>query len=308
MASSVFSDTLQSITNAKLTELSKKREIFEKSKSFVLSKSRSEKNPQKRLRIISAGVKKAFLIRTGPRKSGGYRNGSSKIIAGSGHPKLEILLKNIERFLDQTQYDPSVSPKMLSDWEKSLVKPLEIQSDKYKYATLYGELVTEWLNDEKAEGLPDDSSIMSEGFEKIESAERQESRAEWEKLVFEPFETDQMAISEYLSKLFLEGAQNKQGLKALKQLQKSVETFEESLSTPRQFNESVLRWTINGLLASGLLSEEKCAVLKDFLASSVILEEVADVLNLRIQDISTWSWEDGVSIEQRKHVTGSYHG
>jgi hypothetical protein len=60
-------------------------------------------------------------------------------------------------------------------------------------------------------------------------------------------------------------------------------------------------------MASGLLSDDKLAVLKDFLASPVILAEVADVLNMRIAAISTWSWEGEVPVEQRRHVTGAYH-
>lgn len=115
-----------------------------------------------------------------------------------------------------------------------------------------------------------------------------------------------MAIAEYLRALFGEASDNKQGFKALKELQKQVETFEASLSTPDQFNEDVLRWTINGLLSSGLLSDEKRAVLKDFLASPVILAEVSDVLNMRIAAIETWSWEHEIQIEQRRHVSGSF--
>lgn len=172
---------------------------------------------------------------------------------------------------------------------------------------MYGELVTEWLVAEKGASLPDNMSETSEGFEKVRPAERDESRIAWEKLVFEPFETDQMAIAEYLRALFGETSDNKQGFKALKELHKQVEAFETTLSSPNQFDENVLRWVINGLMASGLLSDEKRGALKDFLASPVILAEIADVLNMRIADISTWSWGDEILIQQRRHVTGRYH-
>jgi hypothetical protein len=117
-----------------------------------------------------------------------------------------------------------------------------------------------------------------------------------------------MAISEYLHALFGQKGTNKQPAKALEALRKSVEAFETSLSTPDQFDNEVLQWTIKGLMASGLLSDEKRGVLKDFLASPVILAEVADVLNMRIAAISTWSWEGDVPVEQRRHVNGAYHG
>jgi hypothetical protein len=303
MSSSVFSETLQAITTTKLRELSKKRSIFEQSKATLVSAAQLEQNQQARLRILIDGVKQCFAVKTADR-----RGGSGRIISGSSSdPELEVMLKNLERFLEQARFDPTVSPKLLADWENSLMKKLDVQSLKFQYATLYGELVNEWLRAEKV--VPaDNASDISEKFEKINRAERDESRANWEKLVFEPFETDPVAISEYLQTLFGLKGGNRQSVKALKALRKSVADFEISLSKPGQFNDEVLRWTINGLMGSGLLSDEKRAVLKDFLASPVILAEVADVLNMRIAAISTWSWEGEVPVEQRRHVTGAYHG
>jgi len=128
-----------------------------------------------------------------------------------------------------------------------------------------------------------------------------------EKHVFHPYETDQGAIADYLSALF-EHSNNKAAIKALAALRFSVEAFESSLSVPNQFTEEVLRWTIHGLLTSGLLPDEKTAALKDFLMNSVILSEVADVLNMRLAALDDWEWEaDGLPVEQRRHVTGKYH-
>jgi len=105
-----------------------------------------------------------------------------------------------------------------------------------------------------------------------------------------------------------ENSGNKQAIKALTALRASVEAFESTLSSPNQFNEEVLRWTISGLLASGLLPSEKNAALKDFLISNVILAEVADVLNMRLAALDSWEWGgDGLPVEQRRHVTGKYH-
>jgi len=155
------------------------------------------------------------------------------------------------------------------------MKRLDVQSLKYQYAALYGQLVTEWLSAEKkdvAAETPSDDAM--EGFEEINTAARDSSRVEWEELVFEACQTDEAAIAKYLRNLFGKNGENKQAIKALEELRKEVETFEIQMSTPGQFNEAVLRWTINGLLSSNLLSEEKNAVLKDFLASSIILRYV----------------------------------
>ncbi|KUJ08149.1 uncharacterized protein LY89DRAFT_629916 [Mollisia scopiformis] len=300
----VFSETLQSITTTKLNELSKKRKAFEDQKTFHLSIAGKESNHLERVRLLADGVKKCFSVRNVTRRTDG-RNSPIRIV--DGVPHLEVLLKNLEFFLEQAKYDPSISTTLLSDWEKSLVKTLKVRSLKYEYATLYGKLVTEWLDAEKSSDIPDDMSMLSEDFEKVERTAKEESRAEWEKTVFEPFETDQIAISEFLRNLFGEDGNKKLALTALNALRRSVATFETSLRAPGQFNDGVLRWTINGLLASGLMSDEKRGVLKEFLASPVILSEIADVLNMRLASISTWDWEQEVPIEQRRHVTGAYH-
>jgi hypothetical protein len=114
-------------------------------------------------------------------------------------------------------------------------------------------------------------------------------------------------MTAYLSKLFGKTGTKNHTAKALDKLQKMVEAFEIEMSAPGQFNTVNLTWVINGLLSAGLLSEDKNAVLKDFLSSAVILTEVADVLNMRISSITTWSWETDVPVKQRRHVTGAFH-
>lgn len=276
MSSSVFSTTLQDITTTKLSELSRRRTIFEDQKSSLLTSSQLQSNQKQRLAILVDGLKHCFAAKTAKRKRGDRSGGAGRIISGStDDPRDEVMLNNFQRFLEQARYDPSISPKLLSDWEQSLTRRLDVQSLKYQYAALYGELVTEWLSAEKkipaAQSSLDDSM---EGFEKINTAAKDSSRAEWEGLVFETHQTDEAAIAEYLRSLFGNSGKNKQAVKALQALRKEVEAFEIQLSSPGQFNESVLRWTINGLLNSNLLSDEKNAVLKDFLDSAVILRYV----------------------------------
>ena len=38
---------------------------------------------------------------------------------------------------------------MLANWEKLLIRQLDMQALQYQYAWLYGELVTEWLSSDK---------------------------------------------------------------------------------------------------------------------------------------------------------------
>ncbi|KAF2637889.1 hypothetical protein P280DRAFT_520494 [Massarina eburnea CBS 473.64] len=52
------------------------------------------------------------------------------------NPPLKTNLKNLDRFLEQARYDPSVSPKVLEDWENSIHQYLATQSAKYQHADL----------------------------------------------------------------------------------------------------------------------------------------------------------------------------
>jgi len=305
---SVFSETLQSITTTKLEELSKKRAIFEDQKAQIHRDAELETDELKKLRLILNGVKKCFSVKTTTRKgSAGQGYAGSIISRSTNDPRLKVKLKNIERFLEQARYDPSVSSKLLRDWEDSLIQALNVQSLKYQYASLYGGLVTEWLSADKASmASSGGDSEMSEGFEEIVSREWLESRAEWERSVFEPFNTDPQAIFSYLKALFGETGSKAQAYNALKKLRDNVRSFEEVLAGPGQFNLDVLRWIIRGLIASDLLTDDKRAVLKDFNNSRVILSEVADVLNMRMTALDTWTWGGDVPIEQRRKISGSY--
>jgi len=303
----VFSQTLQSITDTKLAELSKKRNYFEDQKTALLKEVHAETDQRQRLRLLLNGVKESFQAqaKSAKRKRDDHLGAKSSRITGTGNPRLEVLLNNLQKFLDQARYDPSISPKLLQDWEQSLTKELDIQSLKYQYATLYGQLVTEWLSTEKAAKPSDEKDVeQMEDFEKVDWKEKDEARASWEEVVFQPYEVDPMAVGSYLNELFGKNGTEKKVLGALDKLREEVEAFEITLTSPRQFNNSVLRWTINGLLSSDLLDDEKRAVLKDFLGNPIILVEVADVLNMRMASINTWSWEDHVPLEMRRKVNG----
>ena len=141
-SSGIFSETLQSITTTKLNELSKKRKVFEDQKESLLSTADLEPDQKKRLRVLVDGIKQSFAVKTATRKRTDRSAGTGRIIRGSTNdPRLEVMLKNLEHFLEQARYDPSVSPKLLQDWDSALVRRLNVQSLKYQYATLYGELV-----------------------------------------------------------------------------------------------------------------------------------------------------------------------
>ncbi|OTB09309.1 hypothetical protein M426DRAFT_315881 [Hypoxylon sp. CI-4A] len=296
-----FSETLQEVTNTKLEELSRRRSDFETTKSNILSMLANEADPSRRLYILSQGVKASYALKLGKYKR--VHNPSQ-----SRNPALELELKNLDSFLTQAKYDPSVSSKMMRTWEESLFRHLDMQSLKYQYASLYAQLVTEWLSTEKSRGSEETDVAMTEGFEDVAGVMKQEARQQWEGTVFEAAKIDQEALVSYLNKLFsVHDRETPTKLKALNQLRSKVTEFEDRLFMPNQFNAAALRQAADGLLSSDLLSDEKREVLRDFKSNSVILGEIADVLNMRITALDSWTWGTSVPLEQRRQITGVYN-
>jgi len=294
--SSAFGQTLRSITSTKLKEISKQQTTFEKNKISTISVIESSADYHHRIEALINGTKKAFGI------TGSTHKRKFNSLPTDDDRDVTSLIKNVERFLKQAQHDPTISKDLFQEWENALVQKLEVRSLKYQYASLYGELVNDWLSHES--GAQDASAMDLDSFEIVDKAEQQASRKQWENAVFTSLETDQVAIKSYLQGLF--GKAN--SVKALLGLRKSVEAFEAELAAPNQFDQDTLTWSINGLLNSGLLSEEKNQVLKDFLRNPIILDEVADVLNMRIMSLEDWKWEqEYVPVEQRRHLNGNYH-
>lgn len=206
---------------------------------------------------------------------------------------------------------------MLNRWEDSLVGHLATQSLKYQYASLYGQLVTEWLSGDQsasstaeggASGDGDADAEMGGGFEHVGTAAKLEARMQWERIVFEPANVDEDRLKTYLGRLFGFRDPDKEKVwSALEDMRKSVERFAARMMHTTQFIQDTVRWAISGLLASGLFSDEKRGVLRDFQDNAVILTEIADVLNMRMAALSSWSWGHEVSLEQRRQISGVFN-
>ncbi|KAF1837272.1 hypothetical protein BDW02DRAFT_637396 [Decorospora gaudefroyi] len=299
---SVFGETLQTITITKLEDLAKQRAAFEEEYAALLDAAKAEEDSLKRVYILVEGTKSCLGIKTDSKKADDGRTGRV-VFGGTRNVRLETDLRNLDRFLEQARFDPSVSAKVLEDWEKKLLEYLSVQSTKFQYADLYGKLVTEWLSSEKPTAS-DDDTVMTESFEEVPGAKKIASRTAWEKDVFRPGDVDAEALKSYLEELFI--TDKKQGPAAILELRKKVEEFESSLNSSSNFNEYTLRSTIQGLQESDLLSNEKRETLKDFLSNEVILHEICDILNLRMMALDRWTWGPFVLLEQRRKLNGDF--
>ncbi|KAK7963618.1 hypothetical protein PG988_010592 [Apiospora saccharicola] len=297
---SVFSETLKEITNTKLQELSKRRAAFEEKKAAILS-SLDDRDKIKRLVTLSDGVKSCYAI-----KLDGSGYAAENV---SKNASLEVELKNLDSFIAQARYDPSISTKALDKWEASLLGHLDTMSLKYAYASLYAQLVTEWLAPESPSDTTDvgGDEEMTEPFETIDNAKKLEAKRQWEQDVFVPGQVDEANLRRFLEELFIdEPADSSKKAKTLSKLTESIKDFEKKLAAPNQFNAYTLKWVIEGLLASDRLSNEKREALRDFIRNDIILGEIADVLNMRLAALDAWTWGDNVPLEQRRKISGVY--
>ncbi|EAA58452.1 hypothetical protein AN6430.2 [Aspergillus nidulans FGSC A4] len=304
-----YSQTLQHITDAKLVELSNKRRVFLKRKDEALSEAEAVESPREKLRVLCKGVKTCFDIRV--------QEDDRVSDPIHSNRRLVIELANLDRFLKQAEHDPSISVNTLERWRRSLLGLLDVQTLKYEYATLFAQLTMEWLSANKSPKSPGDIS-RREGFEKVASAQKLESRKLWEEFVFTPADLETSDIKAFLNNLFTSPAQlpymsedtaaeNAKAItKALEKLREKVSQFEAQLTRSTQFDVPTLFWVISGLISSDLPTEKQRAVLRDFLKDRTVLTELADVLNMRLTALHSWSWGAEVTVEQRRQLNGSY--
>ena len=289
---SVYSQTLRDITNTKLDELSKVRASFETQRKELDIVGKSDHDGVEKLEKLAQILKTWYSIST---------SGGQDIRGGSSNSRLEIDLKNLNRFLAQARYDPSVSVKILEQWQRTLLRHADIQSTKFDYASLYGQLTTEWLSNKQAsKSETGGGDVDMEDFEHVSGGTKLEYRTKWEESVFEPKLVDKNAINTFLHNLFESTpGDSKHLLNALKEVRRRVEEFERGLASEQSFNQSSLHWTIEGLLASDLLDNEKRDAIRDFLHNPTILAEIADVLNMRMAALQDWTWGDEVLLGKR---------
>lgn len=280
MASSeVLSQTLFSITKLKLAQLDKQKNAYENGKRTLLDEATADTDDAKRARNLITGAKKL-----------------PSMTSLSDNPL--VSLENLDRFIQQAQYDPSVTGSFVRECEASLRKQLDVQSTRYAYASLYGRLVNEWISKGK--------NNETDGEARSQSAGREEARVQkttWEEYVFEPKQTDEAAIKAYLTDVFESDPAAKAKLDCTKM---EIRRFQDRWDNEECFSVESLRWTIKGMLRGDILTDVKRATLNDFLDNDVVLLEIADVLNMRMKTRETWNWEGDLVIDQRRNLNGRY--
>ena len=113
-------------------------------------------------------------------------------------------------------------------------------------ADLYSRLLTEWMSPPVAKTKSEDSD-SEESFEVVERQKErlQELCDKFESVVFEPLETDEVEIDNYMQGLFSDD----ESTKALESLRNQLKQDGDALLANKSpFDEYTLTWCIKGLL------------------------------------------------------------
>ena len=297
----MLSQTLQSITTIKLRELQKQQDFFNERKSTILAQVDQSTDDQTKIRYLLEGIARLHALNTN-RSLENFADWELDAVLGDSS------LSNIRRFVDQSQYDPSVPAFVLGEFQSLLRGILDKKGCKLDYADLYSQLLTEWLGSDAVSTIElSETGSLDGDFEVVEKQKErlQQLSEKFESVVFSSGDVDVEAIQTLLEGLF----PNEEAEKALGVLRKKISEFGYRFADGRKpFNKFVLEWCINGLLESDLLSDEKKNTLEDFLKDKVVLAEIADVLNMRFVDLQGWSWDadDGIPVEPRRQLNGKY--
>ena len=300
MASNALPETLRSVTSTKIKELKKQRRQYEASKNTILRSADNAPDGLEETRLLLEGICRLEGVRV-------VEDGSSGSDSGAIVTDAQCRRRNQQLFLLQAQKDPAFSSRLVDDIRSDILQDLELQSIQHEHAQFFSELVTEWLSDTPVPPSTETKSADDSAFESIGRKEMHEQRAQWESIVFSQCQLDEDKISAYLDKLFNTDMVVSHALKAVRDA--TIRTCETFQSDREFFNADKLVNTVQGLLQTDLLSPEKANVLKSFKTNPDVLQEVADVLNMRFASLHTWEWttvNGAISIEQRRQLNGKY--
>ncbi|KAK4692331.1 hypothetical protein P7C71_g4847, partial [Lecanoromycetidae sp. Uapishka_2] len=280
-SSTATAQSMRNITTTKLTALSKQREAYEADKKRILGAVANKSLQSEKVETLLDAFKVHNLAEPAT-----------------------ISTANVQRFLKQSRHDPSIPSSLLHEWELAMEQALDIPSRKYEHASLFGRLVMEWLENPNDTPASTTGSESEDSFEQIGRKEMYDQRKEWESIVFtEDPKVEEAGLEKYLSRIFGSTTKSKKMLKTpLDVLKEEMKSFKLG-----HFDTDSLKDTMKGILVTDLLSEPKRKALEDFRNSPMILQEMADVLNMQIDSLESWSWgSEPVPVVLRRALNGKY--
>ncbi|RMZ91693.1 hypothetical protein DV736_g1053, partial [Chaetothyriales sp. CBS 134916] len=295
--------TLRSVTNTKIIELKKQRDLYESSRAEIEQNAKRRGKQLERIESLLEGSFRIEGIRIPDEDS------SDEEEDASTRPTNAQKLNNHRKLLKQARLDPSFPPAVVERIQQAINKDLQLKSLQHQHAQFYSELVTEWIseaNEATQVTTADHDALSTSNFENVGRKEMHEQRTEWESIVFSDAAVDTQIILAYLEKLFTSQKETK---KIFEDVKRNITTFCYDLKAKELFTSDSVQLAIKNMLANDLLSEDKRAILKTFSTNKEVLKEVADVLQMRFESLETWQWtlvDGAITLEQRRKLNGKY--
>ncbi|KIW42895.1 uncharacterized protein PV06_06399 [Exophiala oligosperma] len=295
MSSSVVTDTLHSVTSTKIEELKRQHELFERFKSQTLRKLEVNDNKLDRTRELLYDA---------------CRDDGIRLIEDDALSKVNPTRRqNQQLLLRQAEKDTAIPAHVIEDIHTDVLKHFDHKSLRYEHAQFFSKLVTEWIScsEGSSANLSSEDIIGESSFQTVGRREMHEQREQWESIVFENSAIDTSRVTSYLHGLF---NSNKVVSNAFKGFESATrEKADVFWRSTRLFDPETLKRDIEGLLRTDLLSEEKAATLKSFQSNKDVLQEVSDVLTMRMESLDMWQWttvEGAIPVQQRRQLNGKY--
>jgi hypothetical protein len=195
----------------------------------------------------------------------------------------------------------------LRDFASTLRQKLDQESERFYFADLYYRLLAEWTdtNRKPIAEMEQDQEELDGQFEHVARFNLQKLKDKFSDVVFTPKDTDEVEIDVYLSSLF----DDDHAKQMLKDFRTSIGEFAANLKgRVAPFDQHNIKTCIKSLLTNSLLNDDAKETLSAFVTNNVVLDEIADVLNLRFSDIDNWSWDadEGLYYEPRRQMNGKY--
>ena len=291
LPSAILSQTLQTLTNVKFTEINKQRQQYTLFRENTLKKVNESPMQHDRINSLLDATEQASLL------NDNWSDTSER--------------NNIRRLFNLSRYDPSVPQSLLDSFEARLREVSDAKMRTLDFANLYARLLREWISppastiDNVHQTPAASSKEGDEDFQLVERDRLQQLREKFADHVFTAKETDEVEIDNYLRSAF----KGEEGEKTLNAFRSGVrEMCDDLLKQTKPFNVRTIRQCIKGLFSEDLLKDEKKTMLEEFEKNETVLNEMADVLNLRYADLKNWTWDapNGLAVEPRKQLNGKY--
>ena len=295
---SVYAETLKSITQAKLLEISRRREVFERNYKVLIRGLGDEPDSLTRLNNLIQYAKACFPT-SWP--------ASSDFQSDLANAKRVSLLANYDCGMLATGGDDG----QLVRWAQSLQGHLDLRKTRLEFAALYGDLVTEWLESadfQSAKKLHVEQAATGADFEDVPSHKRLAAREAFESEAFKSKNVNPQMLDAYLHVLFDNDDEDGKIAKATGTLRKQIASFEKNFHDSREgkITDAAVTFAIEALLQSDLPTPEQRPVFSDLLKNPVMISEIRDVLSMRLSSLWIWDWESTVTVDQRRNANGTF--